>query len=106
MMWIVRTPAGKHAQEFLKMGLIGIGWARASEQMKSAQTPKEFYDAIRKSYPEDPPQNIINSGSQLHKFFRTMPEATPLRHTTLLKENITSERSRGRSLTSQMRPWD
>jgi restriction system protein len=74
MMWIVRSPGGKHAQEFLKMGLVAIGWARASGQLKSAQTPKEFYDAIRKSYPEDPPQKIINSGSQLHKFFRTMQE--------------------------------
>jgi restriction system protein len=74
MMWIVRTPGGKHAQDFLKMGLVGIGWHRASEQIMSAQTPKDFYAAIGKIYPEYPPQKIINTGSQLHKFFRMMKE--------------------------------
>jgi len=73
-MWIVRTPGGKHAQELLSMGLVGIGWGAASEQMKSAQTPKEFYAIIRKYYPEYPDQKVINTGSQLHKFFRMMKE--------------------------------
>jgi restriction system protein len=73
-MWIVRSPGGKHAQEFLRQGFVGIGWNLASEQMKTAQTPKEFYAAIRASYPEYPEQKIINTGSQLHKFFRMVKE--------------------------------
>lgn len=56
------------------MGLVGIGWTRAANQLAAAQTPKDFYGVIRKAYPEYPEQKVINTGSQLHKFFRVMKE--------------------------------
>jgi restriction system protein len=73
-MWVVRSPGGKHAEEFVKLGLVGIGWSRAAEDIRTAQTPKEFYAALRKHFPHNPEHKIINTGSQLHKFFRVMKE--------------------------------
>jgi predicted Mrr-cat superfamily restriction endonuclease len=75
MMWMVRTPGGKYAQELLKMGIVAIGWAPAAEQLSNAQTTKEFYAVIRKIWPAYAEQKIINTGSQLYKFFRVMKEA-------------------------------
>ena len=74
MMWMVRSPAGEYAEEFLKGGFVALGWTRAFNQLSTAQTPKDFYAVIRKTYPEYPDQKIINTGSQLHKFFRVMTE--------------------------------
>ena len=73
-MWMVRTPGGQFAQELLKLGVVAIGWPRATGQLNGAKSPKDFYEVIRKAYPEYPEQKVINTGSQLHKFFRVVKE--------------------------------
>jgi restriction system protein len=72
MMWMVRTPGGQYAAEILHMRVVAIGWESEGGLLMSAKSPQDFYAAIRKSYPEYPEQKIINTGSQLHKFFRVM----------------------------------
>ncbi len=69
-MWMVRNPQGKHADELLKAKAVGIGWPEAVPYLESAKTPEDFYDAIRKAYPESKGQEVVNAGRQLYKFFR------------------------------------
>lgn len=63
-MWMVRTPGGQFAQELLKLEVVAIGWPRATGQLNGAKTPKDFYEVIRKTYPEYPEQKVINTGSR------------------------------------------
>jgi restriction system protein len=74
MMWMVRNPQGKHADELLKAKAVGIGWPEVVSFLKGAKDPEDFYDVIQKAYPESKGQEIVNSGRQLYKFFREMKE--------------------------------
>src|SRR5579863_4907074 len=72
MMWMVRNPEGKRAQELLEKGKVGIGWRDVVHRLKGAKSPADFYEAVRKTYPDLRGQEIINAGRQLFKFFREM----------------------------------
>ncbi len=67
---MVRNPQGKHTDELLRKKAVGIGWPEAVPFLASATKPEDFYDAIRKAYPESKGQEIVNAGRQLYKFFR------------------------------------
>jgi restriction system protein len=69
-MWMVRSPGGEYATELLSKGLIGIGWGEAGSELPLARTPEDFYAIVRKHWPDYKPQQIINAGRQLYKFFR------------------------------------
>jgi restriction system protein len=70
-MWMVRNPAGQHADDLLKKNVVGIGWGEVADLAK-AKVPEDYYAAVRKSHPEDHPQAVINAGRQLYKFFQEM----------------------------------
>lgn len=74
MMWMVRNPKGTYVQELLKQGVVGIGWPEAVPHLAGAETPADFYAAIRKAYPEAHGQEIVNAGRQLYKFFREIKD--------------------------------
>ncbi len=42
MMWMVRNPEGKHAQELLEKGNVGIGGREAVPYLKGAKSPPIF----------------------------------------------------------------
>lgn len=67
-MWMIRNPGGEHADELLTRNVITLGWAAATDALTNARTPEDFYKAIRTTYPEYKPQQVINAGSQLYKF--------------------------------------
>jgi restriction system protein len=69
-MWMVRSPGGEYAGELLEKGLIGIGWGEAGPELLSARSPADFYAIVRKHWPDYRPQQVINAGRQLYKFFR------------------------------------
>jgi restriction system protein len=73
-MWMVRNPKGQHAQELLKKSVVGIGWGEVGPHLAGAKTPADFYEAIRKAYPEYKGQQVVNAGRQLYKFFQEMKE--------------------------------
>jgi restriction system protein len=72
MMWMVRRPNGQYASELLEEGVVSIGWAEAAPFLDTAKTPDDFYEIIRKTDPDAKPQQVVNSGRQLYKFFREM----------------------------------
>ncbi len=69
-MWMVRSPGGEYASELLDKGLIGIGWGEAGPELPLAKTPEDFYSIVKKHWPDYKPQQVINAGRQLYKFFR------------------------------------
>ena len=71
-MWMVRSPGGEYASELLEKGLIGIGWGEAGPQLTAARTPEDYYAVVRKHWPDYKPQQVINAGRQLYKFFQEM----------------------------------
>jgi len=46
MMWMVRNPQGKHADELLKSKTVGVGWPEVVPFLKGAKNPEDFYNAI------------------------------------------------------------
>jgi restriction system protein len=74
MMWMVRNPQGKHADELLKAKAVGIGWPEVVPFLKGAKAPEDFYGAIRKAYPESKGQEVVNAGRQLYKFFHEIKD--------------------------------
>jgi restriction system protein len=71
-MWMVRSPNGQYASDLLAKGIVAIGWAAAGGSAVNARTPEDFYEIIRRTEPGSKPQQIINAGRQLYKFFREM----------------------------------
>lgn len=67
---MVRSPDGEYADELLEKGLIGIGWGEAGPELPIAKTPEDFYAIVRTHWPDYKPQQVINAGRQLYKFFR------------------------------------
>ena len=72
MIWMVRNPGGQHAQELLEKSVVGIGWSQVAPMVKGANSPADFYEIIKKVYPENRGQEIVNAGRQLFKFFREL----------------------------------
>jgi restriction system protein len=74
MMWMVRNPQGKHADELIKAKAVGIGWPGVVPFLKGAKNPEDFYNAIQKADPDLKGQEVVNAGRQLYKFFREMKD--------------------------------
>lgn len=68
-MWMIRTPGGRHAEEIIDRGIVGLGWQELGP-LDAAKTPDEFYEAIKRGYPEYTAQQVINAGRQLYRFYR------------------------------------
>ncbi len=72
MTWMARNPGGQYAQELLEKAVVGIGWREVVPKVIGANSPADFYEVVRNTYPELRGQEIINAGRQLFKFFREM----------------------------------
>lgn len=71
-MWMVRSPSGQYADALLSKGIVAIGWEEAGARPSGAREPEDFYEIVRETWPESKPQQVVNSGRQLFKFFREM----------------------------------
>ena len=71
-MWMVRSPSGQYADALLSKGIVAIGWEDAGSRLSTARKPEDFYQIVRETWPESKPQQVVNSGRQLYKFFREM----------------------------------
>ncbi|MGD0762682.1 MAG: restriction endonuclease [Roseiarcus sp.] len=69
---MIRSPEGQYADQLLEKGVVAIGWGEAGQKYGNASTPEEFYQIVRATWPDWKPQQIVNAGRQLYKFFREM----------------------------------
>jgi hypothetical protein len=46
-MWMVRNPAGQHADDLLQKNVIGIGCGEVARHITEAMVPEDYYDAVR-----------------------------------------------------------
>lgn len=69
---MIRNPAGQYAEDLLEKGIASLGWDAVTADVLKAKTPEDFYALVRKNYPEQNAQQVINAGRQLYKFNREM----------------------------------
>src|SRR5919198_4248144 len=71
-MWMIRSPRGGYAKELITKGIIGLGCGDAAPRLDDAETPQDFYAAVRRCCPHLGHLQVVSASRQLYKFFREM----------------------------------
>jgi restriction system protein len=71
-MWVIRSPRGRYTEELVEQGLVRLGWGEVAPHLSDAETPQDFYAAVRRCAPHLKRLQVVIAGRQLYKFFREM----------------------------------
>ena len=77
-MWMIRSPRGRYAEELLEQGIVGLGWREAVPRLDNAETPRDFYAAVRQCSPHLTYLQVVSAGRQLYKFLREIKVGDPV----------------------------
>lgn len=70
-MWMVRNNGGDYADEFIKQGIVSIGWSDAGS-LKNLKTREQIIQKVKITWPDYKPMKAVVSGSQLDKIANVM----------------------------------
>jgi restriction system protein len=70
-MWMVRNYGGDYAEEFVKQGIIAVGW-QAAGSLAHLKTREEVIEKVKETWPNFKPLKAVVSGSQLNKIANVM----------------------------------
>ena len=70
-MWMVRNYSGDYAEEFVKQGIVAVGW-QAAGSLAALKTREDIIDRVKSTWPNFKPLKAVVSGSQLNKIANVM----------------------------------
>ncbi len=70
-MWMIRSNGGDYAEEFIKKGIVAVGWKSVGD-LKNLNTRSQIIQKVGETYPDYKKLQAVVAGSQLDKLANVM----------------------------------